>query len=181
MLVLTIFFAGTSAFFTALLETNIWLSANQPLPKQGIKQVFPSLLGPVLFSVIYLHNHFVIQLISGLLFIFISFAQLGIIKFKKEFAYYFTVHFLLICAISALNGLAWQQAVWGPISFLFLTPPLIFISRKLSKFSGKSRENVNELLELTGIVNSIFIFIIGLVIASDRVRFLKKIVNWIFN
>ena len=182
MLFFIIILGAIGAIFTALLETKEWLSSNQTIFKLFYTQILVSFMGPVLFSVIYSYKDSIfLPILLGLVFIFISFIHLGIITLPRKFNYYFSIHLILICTISALSGLDWHDAIAGPLIFLIFLPVLLLFTQKISKFNGKSRENVNELLELSGILNSIFIFVIGLVIASDRVKFLKKIAQLLFN
>jgi len=182
VLLFIIILSTISAIFTALLETKESFSSNLPISKPYRNQIVFASIGFVLFFLIYFLKDFgVIQIILGLVFIFISFVHLEIISLTKRLTCHISIHFILICTISALSGLDWNEAILGPISFLVLVPSITFFSQKLSNFSGKSRENVNELLELTAAINSIFIFVIGLVIASDRIKFLKKIARWLFN
>ncbi len=182
MLLILIIFGAIAALFCALLETDMWLSSRQPILNQFYKQFFLAATAPILFFVIYTYKHLTLLIfISGLVFIFISFVHLGIISLAKKLNYYFAIHLILICTISALSGLDWIESIFGPLSYLIFLLFFLSNSQKLSTVKGKSRENMTELLELSRILNSIFIFIIGLVIASDEVRYLKRILSLFYN
>jgi hypothetical protein len=171
-----------TAVFSALTQVEMGRPENKTFYKQLLQKLPALLMSAILFYLIFtFRNITLLALLLGLSFIIISFIYLGILPASSKKPGLFSVHFLLISSLAALSGLAWQEALWGPFVFLALFPILKMASNTLKKFSGKSLENVNELLELSGVVNSIFIFIIGLIIASDRVRFLKKIAQWLFN
>ncbi len=182
MLLIIIILGAIAALFCALLETDVWLSSRQSILNQFYKQLFAAATAPVIFIVIYTYKHFTLLiLISGLVFIFISFVYLGIISSAKKIKYHFSIYFISICSISAMSGLDWIESILGPFSFLIFLLFFLTISQKLSTVKGKNRENMNELLELFGILNGIFIFILGFAIASDEMKFFKRIVNLFYN
>jgi hypothetical protein len=182
MFLFIILLGALTAVFSALTEVEMGRPENEPLYKQLLHKLPALLVSAILFLLIFTFRNIpVLALLLGLSFIVVSFMQLGILPAISKKPGLFFVHFLLISSLAALSGLARQEALWGPLLFLALFPVLRMATKALKKFKGKSLENVNELLELSGVVNSIFIFIIGLIIASDRVRFLKKIAQWLFN
>jgi hypothetical protein len=169
------------AFFASLMEFNdqVFLKTTKLYPVYN--QIPLIFFAQFLFILVYNFQHYFVFLLIGVFFILVGFYYLGIITFSNiKIHRHFTIQTMLISVVSAISGLIWQEAIWGVISFAFSFSLFYTILKKGKNYFLKNRKNVNELLELFQIVNGIFIFVIGLIIASDRIRILKKIVNWFF-
>jgi len=169
-------FAG---FLAAVQEFTRLFFSKSTLQFTVYKQLPAAFFAQVLFIVIYNFQHYLVILFTGVFFILAGFYYLGIISFTKiKFHYHFTLLAMLIAIISALSGLIWFEAIWGIVGFVLSFAFFYSILRQSKDYFLKRKKNVSDLLELFQMINGIFIFILGLITASDRIRFLQKIAAW---
>lgn len=138
--------------------------------------IFTFIFNCLIFFLIYYYQHEFILLICGLLIILKGFSYLGILNFKfiSKINPFISYSFLASVVISS-SILPFESALFIFIGFYFL----FFIIAPILN-SLKSSEFLTILLELNRVISGIFMFIIGLVIAANRIPFLEKIALKIF-
>lgn len=177
MFFLIIIIALLSAFFATVTEYNNLkaLTVIELIKKRSLL-IIVSL--PVFIMVFYFQSHYFLLLALGLTFLLLSFIYLGIIDFKRFTEWHsLGMHAFFIAVVTAISGLSLSNAVLSFVSFFVFL--LIFLSIA-TRIKSYGTENTNELLELFQVINGIFFFVLGLVIAADRIRFLQKIAKWLF-
>ncbi len=127
------------------------------------------------------------RILLSLPVLFYSFILLGIIpaghktierlRQRSHGIYGFTI--ILLWAVS---GIPFPRDVAGVLIFsISLVLVLKFSEKRIFSFmDGKNSQNVYKILELFHLLGGIFLFITVLIVASDRVRFLRKIVDYFF-
>ena len=175
---LILFLALLNAFFT--ISINFYKIENL-LNKQQKSDLVLMLLSFPFFALIFLlKTQTYLLIVLGIIFMIFSFIYLGIINADKLKNWKpFTMHALFMAVISGISGLSWEYGV-GSLTgyFLFLFAFFLPALRLQKKTAGNP--NIAELTELLQVINGMFFFIIGLIIASDRIRFLEKIARWLF-
>jgi hypothetical protein len=148
---------------------------------KGYKQTLYNILISIfLFFLIFLfREHYILTLLAGLVIIYCGFCKLGI--FNNHSGYFFNpflIYILMIIILSAKSdfslGLTLAVAVlYGILYFVFT-----FLLKIIQ--INKTNAYFKELSGLTLVLNGLFLFITGFIIAIDRVEFLEKIAVQIF-
>lgn len=121
---------------------------------------------------------------SGILFIFVGYNLVGVFANVPKNTFILripvVVFGLLITVVAIMSGLE-QTQIGLLIALYFILYKLLYtLIDKTDIFITTRNKNVNDLLELNRVYSGIFTFIIGLIIAADRIRFLEKIARWLF-
>lgn len=171
------------SFFMALLSLpGLLMEKPRRLSMHNLSVIFLSLGLWILYY--FFLNDFIARFLIGLLLLIFAFARLGIYNlppFLKRPENIAAVHLLIMALIAAMSGLAPAESL---ISFLIFVPFILtavqFLEKPCQKYKSKKVENVKLLLELFSLLDGILLFIITLIITSDRVRFLEKIAHQLF-
>lgn len=179
MFLFILIIALLNAFFAAISRMQGFYDESY---KTGSKSLLLLNISSVLlFALVYiLRGQTLFLIFIGLIFLMISFSYLGILRLKNLPEWKpSVVHSFFISVISAISGLTLQQSVII-LSIYFIT--LIILNLFVFRFalSYDKDEKIIELMDLFKVLNGLFFFVLGLVIASDRIKFLKKIANWLF-
>jgi len=173
------------SLFMALLSVP-FLSQERQQTKTLIFHGFGAIILSVGLWMLYffLLNSFVSHFIIGLILLGFSFARLGVFslpKYLESGESIAVVHMLVMAVISAMSGLPPVESL---VAFLLFIPFLLIgiplLKAMFNRYRRKKVENVKLLLELFAVLDGIFVFIITLIITSDRVRFLEKIADQLF-
>lgn len=179
MFLFILIIALLNAFFAAISRTQNFYDGSYKSVTKSLVLLNASSI--VLFALVYIFRGQTIFLVLlGLVFLTISFSYLGILNLKNLPEWNpSVVHSFFISVISAISGLTLKQAVII-LAIYFIT--LILMNHFVFRFthSYEKDEKIIELMDLFKVLNGLFFFVLGLVIASDRIRFLKKIANWLF-
>ena len=132
----------------------------------------------------FLLHGFISHVIIGLFLLVFAFSRLGIYPLPGYFVSargVTALHLILMAVISAMSGLPVLESL---LVFLLFVPftllSVIVFKGPFKRYRRKKVENVKLLLELFSVLDGIFVFIITLIIFSDRVRFLEKIAHQVF-
>ncbi len=153
---------------------------------------FYSMAVSVLFSALFLvlptyWDGFVIaQIFLGTIFILFCFLLLTmlpaeLLPLKLAEGICFRIYLPFCALVAGISGIGLVQALIAVLTFAVLRIALRPIWPRFLEMLFKSRQNVKELLELNRQLLGIFTFILGMVIATDRVRFIENFVKWLFN
>ncbi len=128
-----------------------------------------------------------VQILSGLLLLVYSFILLGIIPARSRMVRLLKQHSYwgyapMVSLLWAVSGLQAPLPLTGTLLFLLLLTVMLFPGGMGVFYRGGEyrTQNVKKILELFHLLGGIFQFITGLVIASDRVRFFEKMVDYFF-
>ncbi len=124
-----------------------------------------------------------VLLSAGLILLFFSFIILNIIPSRQTaWIYALKTHSYWsygasLSIIWAISGLPYRQTAIAVVLFIAV---LFIISRYTPIKKETYSENVKKILELFHLIGGIFQFVVVLIIATDRVRFLEKIARYLF-
>ncbi|GEM_PF-6097755 len=123
----------------------------------------------------------------GLIFLLYSFILLGIIPGRNGCLQWlnrnsYWAYAPITALLWSVSGIPPAARIMGVTLFMLLLIPTLLTAEKrpFSFMEEKYSQNVDKILELFHLLGGIFLFITVLVIASDRVRFFKKIVDYFF-
>ncbi len=132
----------------------------------------------------FLLHDFISHIAIGLFLLVFAFSRLGVYPLPGYFVSargLTALHLILMAVISAMSGLPMMDSI---LVFLLFVPftmlSIVVFKGPFIRYRRKKVENVKLLLELFSVLDGIFVFIITLIIVSDRVRFLEKIANQVF-
>lgn len=168
-----------TAIFTLLLE----LEDNTLYKRNCISSpvLFSAFLNLIIFFGIFYYQHVLILLLCGILIILKGFSYLGIVNIKLlNNITNLNAHSFLVAVMCASANIELENELFIFLGFyfvFFLTAPILSSSKK---FDPKNNEFLTVLLELNRILAGIFMFIVGLVIATNNIMFLEKIANKLF-
>ncbi len=143
--------------------------------------IFSIIFSSIIFFLIYYYKPDFLLFISGLFIILKGFSYLGIINFKVLKAVnHLTSHSFLAAVVISSSLLPLESSIFllAGFYFLFFTSAPILNSIKIDH--TKSSELLTVSLELNRTITGMFMFILGLVIAANRIPFLEKIAERFF-
>ncbi len=162
------------------LFTGIDLAGNKLFLKPKIL-----LLTAGIIIIFYLMNFFLSgqiydEVTWGIFFIFCGFSYLGIIRKQIKYPLSFFTSALVLTAISLSVGVD-SNFLLILLFVYFLMILLTWYGFKVINQRIKSTENVKQLLEINSMLYGIFYFVVGITLATNRVEFLKRLAETIFN
>jgi len=154
----------------------------------GVRSLIVSLLfaAPFLILPAYWSGFVMAQIVLGTFFVLFCFLLLSmlpaeLLPLKLAEGICFRIYLPFCALVAGISGIGLLQAVVAVLIFAALWIVLKPIWPRFLEMLFKSRENVKEFLALNRQLLGIFTFILALVIATDRVRFIENFVKWLFN
>jgi len=168
-----------SALFAALLEKDDFLS-KEIKSKTSVSSLF-ILVGIAVYILFFNYWYSLSLLISsGLIYLVVSLIYLDVFGNKHRLNH-FAVLLIMVFILTAISRIPLSNAIYVPITFIFTNQGFTFSLKKLLNNSAKSTENVKQTLELIRVLNGILLLIIGLIFATNRITFLERIAQYLFN
>ena len=143
--------------------------------------LFSFIFNLIIFFLIYYYQPDLLLVICGVLIIIKGFSYLGILNFKVLSGInHLTIHSFLAAVIISSSQLLLENSIFilAGFYFIFFISAPIINSIKIN--NTKSSELLTFSLELNRTITGMFMFIIGLVIAANRIPFLEKIAEKFF-
>ena len=132
------------------------------------------------FANLLFSGYIIYSIVWGIVFIISGFSYLGILPFKLTYPLSLYSSLLLLLAAGFLSGFKMNFLIILLFVY-FLTMIFTLYGFRFFQKRVKSSENVKELLELNQVLYGIFYFIYGIILATNRVEFLKRIAEILFN
>lgn len=178
MVLLLILLALLSGSFVVILEKE------ELFPVEKKSRYMTSLIFTVLGIAIFIlfhwnSNSLILIITAGIIYIFISLIYLDIFA-KQYFLNHFFIHLILIFILSALNNISLNFTILIILIFISIRSGLFYLLGRLIKDSLNQRDNTGQLFELGRILNGIYLLIIGIILATDRIEFLEKMAQYLF-
>jgi len=178
MILLLILLALFSAFFAVILEKEE-LSLENKTSRYLTHLIFIA-LGMLVFVLYYWNSGSLLLIITaGIIYILISLIYLDIFA-NKYFFNHFSIHLILNFILNAIVNISWYSAILILLIFIMTYLGLFYMLNRLINDKLNQSDNIKQLFELGRILNGIYLLIIGVIMATDRIEFLEKLARYLF-
>jgi len=117
---------------------------------------------------------------AGFIYTLISFIYLEVISVRLRLNH-FSVHLIMIIIMAAISRTGLIEAMYMLMVFIFSYIFFSVIIKKFLKSIKQKTENIKSLFELLRIVNGIYLFIVSLIFTTNRIHFLERIAQFLFD
>lgn len=117
----------------------------------------------------------------GVFIMYLGFSRLGMFKIiNNNFLNNLSVHLILLILLSIQSDFSILYISLIILLFIIFYYAMLIILREIVFKKIRNRKDFKHLLELVTVIDGIFLFILGFVLAIDRIEFLEKIGKTLF-